>query len=174
MKKSIYIVLLVISIIILLSGLTMSYFYDKSDKIAIPFTTGTFKVELKEIFPNEEILKSWKPGDSNAIPLEWSFKNVGSQRAKLRVKLEGKWDDETLDKDAVHIVLTDTDWNKKDPCYYEYHETIKENDEVSIGFDVLLDLNPDNITPDNCEAYNGAGYKITLTMEAIQVNGSWE
>lgn len=169
MKKSICILLLVVSIIILLSGLTMSYFHDKSDKIQIPFTTGTFKIELEEIFPED--LENWKPGEDNAIPLEWSFKNVGSQPAKLRVKVEGEWLSETLINEAVKWEMKNTlDWNK-DEDYYIYDGTVDENEEVSLGFDVWLDIVS---IIENYEAYNKAEYNITLTMEAIQVDGSWE
>lgn len=172
MKKSICIFLLVVSIIILLSGLTMSYFHDKSDKIQVPFTTGTFKIELEEIFPED--LENWEPGEEKAIPLEWSFKNVGSQPAKIRVKIEGEWDDvDELDDGAVDLDIMDiydSDW--EDGVYYVYDGPVDENEEVSIGFYVWLDEN--SITLENYKAYEGAKYEITLTMEAIQVDGSWE
>lgn len=166
MKKSICILLLVVSIIILLSGLTMSYFHDKSDKIQIPFTTGTFKIELEEIFPED--LENWKPGEEKAIPLEWSFKNVGSQPAKIRVKIEGEWDSEALSNAAVKWEMNASDWSK-DGDYYLYNGIVDENEEVSLGFDVWLDI--ESII-ENYEAYNKAEYNITLTMEAIQADGS--
>jgi hypothetical protein len=170
MKKSIYIVLLVISIIILLSGLTMSYFHDKSDKIQIPFTTGTFKVKITESPINQE---GWKPGVDNAIPLVWSFKNVGSQPAKIRVKLEGEWNGNygTLNDQAVGWDIMDKydlDW--EDGVYYVYDGPVDKNEKVSIGFNVWLEIND----IENCEVYNEADYNITLTLEAIQETGSWE
>jgi hypothetical protein len=170
MKKYIYILMLVLSIIIMLSGLTMSYFHDKSDKIQIPFTTGTFKVKITESPINQE---GWKPGVDNAIPLVWSFKNVGSMPAKLRVKLDGVWGNETLNNEAVNweIAKNALEW-KKSGDYYLYNGTVDVNKEVSIGFYVWLDEN--SITLENYKAYEGAKYEITLTMEAIQVDGSWE
>jgi|LSQX01.3.fsa_nt_gb hypothetical protein len=166
MKKSICILLLVVSIIILLSGLTMSYFHDKSDKIQIPFTMGTLEVEITEFPGNKE---DWKPGETKQ--LEWSFENVGSQPAKLRVKVEGEWDSEALSNAAVKWEMNASDWSK-DGDYYLYNGTVDVNKEVSIGFYVWLDEN--SITLENYKAYEGAKYEITLTMEAIQADGSWE
>lgn len=166
MKKFICMLLLVLSIIIMLSGLTMSYFHDKSNKVQIPFTTGILKMEIN--FPENQ--EDWKPGEENAIPLEWSFKNVGSQPAKLRVKVEGEWDSETLSNEAVKWEMKNTlDWNK-DEDYYIYDGTVDENEEVSLGFDVWLEIND----IENCHEYNEAKYNITLTMEAVQETGSWD
>lgn len=166
MKKFICMLLLVLSIIIMLSGLTMSYFHDKSNKVQIPFTTGILKMEIN--FPENQ--EDWKPGEENAIPLEWSFKNVGSQPAKLRVKVEGEWDSETLSNAAVKWEMNASDWDKGGD-YYIYDETVDENEEVSLGFDVWLDI--ESII-ENYEAYNKAEYNITLTMEAVQKMGSWD
>lgn len=169
MKKFICMLLLVLSIIIMLSGLTMSYFHDKSNKVQIPFTTGILKMEID--FPENQ--EDWKPGEDNAIPLEWSFKNVGSMPATLRVKLDGVWGNETLNNEAVNweIAKNDSEW-KKSGDYYLYYGTVDVNKEVSIGFYVWLDEN--SITLENYKAYEGAKYEITLTMEAIQADGSWE
>ena len=167
MKKSICILLLVVSIIILLSGLTMSYFHDKSDKIQIPFTMGTLEVEITEFPGNKE---DWKPGETKQ--LEWSFENVGSQPAKLRVKLDGVWGNETLNNEAVNweIAKNALEW-KKSGDYYLYNGPVDKNEKVSIGFDVYLDIGLDT---ENCDAYSGANYEITLTLDAIQADGSWE
>jgi len=52
MKKAISIMLLVLSAAIMVSGLTIAYFYDKSDDIQIPFTTGILKMEMMQ-FPED-------------------------------------------------------------------------------------------------------------------------
>lgn len=168
MKKSICILLLVVSIIILLSGLTMSYFHDKSDKIQIPFTMGTLEVEITEFPGNKE---DWKPGETKQ--LEWSFENVGSQPAKLMVKLEGEWNKGELDVGTVDLDINKyySNWERAG-SYYVYNGPVDKNETVSIGFSVSL--NEGSITPENYESYEGANYKITLTIEAIQDNGSWE
>jgi len=170
MKKSICILLLVVSIIILLSGLTMSYFHDKSDKIQIPFTMGTLEVEITEFPGNKE---DWKPGETKQ--LEWSFENVGSQPAKLMVKLEGEWNKGELDVGTVDLDIMNkykyySNWERAG-SYYVYNGPVDKNETVSIGFDVYLDIGLDT---ENCDAYSGANYEITLTLDAIQADGSWE
>jgi hypothetical protein len=123
-------------------------------------------MEIKD-FPADQ--GDWEPGEEKAIPLEWSFKNVGSQPAKIRVKIEGEWDSEALSNAAVKWEMNASDWSK-DGDYYLYDGIVDENEEVSLGFDVWLDIND----IENCHEYNEAEYNITLTMEAVQETGSWD
>ncbi|NLZ51881.1 MAG: hypothetical protein GX892_01820 [Thermoanaerobacteraceae bacterium] len=160
MKKTICVLLLVLSIFIMFSGLTMSYFHDKSKEIQIPFTTGKLVMEIND-FPVIRDNEEWFPGKKNAKNLEWSFKNVGTQPAELRVKAEGKWDDDTLEDIVVWEQITG--WEEKED-YYLYNKLVYPDDTVNIEFDVWLDLNKDNFN----ENYNSAKYTIKLTLESSQ------
>ncbi|NLM09993.1 MAG: hypothetical protein GX213_04285 [Clostridiaceae bacterium] len=160
MKKAICALLLVLSIIIMLSGLTMSYFIDKSNEIQIPFTTGILEMEIVEL---PEDLENWVPGKNNALEIGWCFKNVGKQPAWLRVKIDGKWKPEVL-ADIAQWEQKNDGWNMRDDYYYLYEEPVYPNETVRIDFDVWLNMSIDSID----ENYNSAEYTIKMTLEAAQ------
>lgn len=173
MKKYIYILMLVLSIIIMLSGLTMSYFHDKANNIHVPFTIGTVDMEIKEILPDG--LDSWKPGKDNALTLNWTFENVGSMPAKLSVQVKGEWDgNENLENDAVKFDINDGNWSLNEDVHYQYYEPVREDESAGLSLNVWFEIDKDDVDIEKCAAYNNAEYNINLTLYAEQVTGSWE
>lgn len=161
MRKVVCSLLLVLSIIIMLSGLTMSYFFGKSNDVLIPFTTGILEMEITNL---PEDTDNWIPGKDNAKELEWTFKNVGSQPAWLRVKVEGKWDNVDLADIAQCEHITEGwDWDN-DNGFYVYKNSINSNETANIKFLSWLDMDINNYN----ELYNSAKYTITMTLEASQ------
>lgn len=165
MKKTINIVLMILSVIVMLTGLTISYFYRRAGEKQIPFTTGILKMDI--VYGPDDV-KDWTPGRNNSVNLEWCFKNTGNQPAKLRVMIEGEWSPESLDDITKWEQITG--WNKEGD-YYLYDRVVYPEEEVNLGFDVWLDI--DGVT-ENLEAYDSAEYKIRLTLEAIQETGMWD
>jgi len=148
----------------MLSGLTMSYFTGKSDDLKIPFTTGSVVMEITdfpEIGDGEE--NKWAPGESNAKNLEWSFKNVGTQPAWLKLSIEGNWNNDMLDDGIVVFEQKLNDWKNHDG-YYLYEKQVQPGDTAYIQFNAWLDLNKDNYR----DEYSSAKYTITITLNASQ------
>ncbi|AGC68318.1 hypothetical protein Cst_c13270 [Thermoclostridium stercorarium subsp. stercorarium DSM 8532] len=160
MKKTIIVyMLLCLTVFIMLSGLTISYFYDRSDKFQVFFTTGVLEMELDNLTEDTD---NWLPGRQNAKEIKWSFKNVGNHPAWVRIKIEGEWNPEFLNDIAIWE-QKHSGWYKQGE-YYFYQEAVSPNQSVDIDFDVWLKM--DSID----ESYNSAEYTIKLTLEASQLN----
>jgi len=184
MKKAISIMLLVLSAAIMVSGLTIAYFYDKSDDIQIPFTTGILKMEMMQ-FPED--IKNWKPGEIKK--LEWTFKNTGTRKAYLKVAIDSGWNGIEIEEDIGSVdwvIHNDENWEEKDGYYY-YIKPVMPNETVSIGFDIwyeikfkeivyefftisaLLDSEAiENYVMEKCLPYREATYRFTLTLESSE------
>lgn len=161
MKKTICVILLALSVFIMLSGVTMSYF-NSGKETEIPFTTGIFKVVIENLTSDAEISEPWFPGRENAKKVEWIFRNTGDQPAWLRIKIDGKWDPEHLEDRAVWE-LSNNDWYMYGDYYY-CKFPVPPGETAGISFYVWLDMDLLNMD----ESYNSAIYNILLTMEASQ------
>jgi len=173
MKNILSAIFLSLACLVLISGVTLAYFTDRSEESKIFFTTGTLEVDIDA--PNNS--DGWEPGKENAKNISWTFENNGSVNANLTVKINTEWKlneqtpNESIDNDSMEDTVNEpdvtwnqiTDWNSNGNMEYVY-PLIEPGEEIELDFSVILgeiDI-----------VYLEAKYNITLVLTAVQSGGS--
>lgn len=172
MKNLLSAIILFLACAVLVSGITLSYFSDKSDINTSHFTTGNVKVDVEV---DAEDKGNWSP--ENAKTITWFFTNTGSLDATLEITIESNWDSGAVQQTVLNTVYKDYStalieptvsrklrsegWEQElEKDVYHFTKPVKPNEEIPLEFKLLID----DIT-----GYEGADYNITLSVTATQV-----
>jgi len=178
MKNIISVIFLFLACLVLISGVTLAYFTDRSEESKIFFTTGTLEVDIDA--PNNS--DGWEPGKENAKNISWTFENNGSVNANLTVKIKTEWKlneqtpNESIDNDSMEDTVNEpdvtwvqiTDWGSNGNMEYVYPDLIEPGKEIELDFSLILE----EMDYEMSQIYSSADYKITLTLTAVQSSGN--
>jgi len=176
-------------------GATFAY-YTSTATVENEFTTGTYGTTVTEVFTSPD---DWTPGTTTEKTV--NVTNTGNVDIAVRVKYTEKWtaaDGTTVlngerDGERVAQFETGSSWVKGTDGYYYYNAnltqgqttsnfidevTFNPNFELEEGTDIECTTEKtDAGTTVSCEplttGYAGATYTLTMTVETIQADQSW-
>ena len=174
----------------LIAGATSAWFTDDADVPEVEFTAGTLEINVDEepqiTAMEDRFIGNVNPGDCATVC--WEIENSGSKSADLRVKIDGVWDginEEADDYDedvqvAFFIPALDSSWvtNEDGWIYYTGGPVAGTYNDEGDDFapeTVKLCLVVAFDGPNMGNAYQGASYTLSGTVEAVQgTNGAAE
>ena len=163
MKSVLSALILLLACVVMVSGITLSYFTDLSVESEIHFTTGTVKVDIEDISIADGTWADWKPGIENAKKVKCTLLNDGTMDTYLRICINRGWESNSSKTSAeapeVTLVQTrSTVWTEKNNYWY-YPEIVAPGQRVIFNFDVSLD---------SISGYLDEPYNLSLNVEAVQ------
>lgn len=173
MKKTLSFIYMLLACAVMVSGITLAYFSDKTELNTICFTTGTVKVEVEL---SDGDWSDWKQGNDKTIT--WYFTNTGTLDATLDVEIKKGWNTNTIKENVLYEVYKEfsmvpaepqvtwtlknsEDWELISVDVYRYKTAVAPEETVHITFILSIDNIP--------EEYKSAEYDITLLVTATQV-----
>ncbi|HZK24344.1 MAG TPA: TasA family protein [Oscillospiraceae bacterium] len=177
MKKRVLMSVLVLALAAaLIAGGTMAWFTDTAEANPAVFKAGTVEIEACGLTHLTPCFKAdnWNPGDCSWVGVD--FKNVGTKKIKLRVKMDKAWEGQ-LSTGNVEISVPHALrlwWEYKDGYFYYKFPFIGKA--VSPGvytvpllFEVCLS------GPNTGNQYQGKTFTINAIGEAVQFshNAPW-
>nr|WP_300003263.1 TasA family protein [Tissierella sp.] len=165
-KRRIMLVSSLILVILLVAGGTMAWFTATADPVVNEFKAGTVIIRVGECF-NACDAANVNPGD--CIQKHVKFYNDGTKRMFVRVELDAKFIDETLEMDGVVSYDIGADWVLHTDGYYYYTKEVAPL--TGKTSEIISEVCFDGPAMDN--TYQGAKFTLTVKSEAIQVtNGA--
>ena len=169
MKKSVLIIITILSLAALLAAGSWAWFTATAEPATNTFTAGTVEIEINE--HGFEDVANWKPGET--MDKKVSVKTLGSKCVYVRVSLTPVWgymEGETfvaepgLPVDNVTLSWNNTHWVYSGGWYYYKYILCPDNLETSL---LLQSVTLSSTTSDE---YQGKVLRIVANAEAVQAS----
>ena len=163
MKSVLSVMTLLLACVVMVSGITLSYFTNLSVESEIHFTTGTVNVDIEDMSIADGTWADWKPGIENAKKIKCTFLNDGTMDAYLRICINRGWESEASKASVMipEVTLVQTGspvWTEKNNYWY-YPGIVAPGQRVTFNFNVSLD---------SISGYLDEAYNLSLNVEAVQ------
>jgi|GEM_PF-1933557 len=103
MKKTLSVIVLLLACAVLISGITLAYFYDNDGINSTLFTVGCVKIKVDV---KDCDWYNWKPGEKKTIT--WYFTNTGTLPATLDVEIRKEWSKKNNNRNLFELFSLNT------------------------------------------------------------------